>query len=49
MFVKYLDGHWFLQQGEGGGFCVVKGNMTNYGINFDMICNCSTLHSCCEN
>jgi hypothetical protein len=25
MFVKYLDGHWFLQQGEGGGFCVVKG------------------------
>jgi hypothetical protein len=26
MFVKYLDGHCFLEQDEGGRVCVVKGN-----------------------
>jgi hypothetical protein len=48
LFVRYMDGHRFLQQDEGGRVCVMKGKNENCRTDLDEICNYSTLHLFCE-
>jgi hypothetical protein len=48
LFVRYLDGHGFLEQDEGRRVCVVRARMKNCGTNLNEICKYSTLHLFCE-
>jgi hypothetical protein len=43
-FVKYLDGNGFLDQNEGGKFCVIKGKEDHCGRGLEETCKCFTLH-----